>query len=403
MSVLTTESFIRYERRTIPDLERNTDLDAGGYTCTEYIRNTVNPDNSTSQYVNKLTITSDPTYASRNALTVKRSYDVGWPAAAKLAKYFDTPTTHWIMGARVEISKSTDAIPNNATDGLGLVIGPADMSKVSSAATSDVQYALPAQMWQTGLRIELNGNKMYTGVSNTSVEIAYPIELGSSYYFEIEVDTGANLFRIWVDDLLLVDTTFDLATLTAAKEQWDKGFAFFFYSAYPSAVADFKIRDVYALKVDGISPSVRLGPTTQVIGELPEADAEVEFIPPVGYAGNYEVAALPVKAFPGAYLAADTVGQFDRYSVPSSSLQGAAAQVHAVGVKAQIANYAAATHTMSAIIKSGGVTSEESLPPMVAGQAFRSNSAYFGVNPDTGAPWTPSEASASEFGIKVTS
>lgn len=398
MSVIFTESFTRYQRRaSVAGAEVNDDLVAGGLSVASYYSNTSAPPGLPSVNGPGLAVAADPVYASRNCLTV----DARTPVAGQGARVgfpFTTPRSHYIFGFRVRVGRSSPA--GSAL----LFIGPESLSKASSTASTLVG-ASPSDPWMALLRIDLFTGAVETGVSGSYVASSYTYTEDSDIFLEVEIDTDDNLVRVWADDLLIVDSAFGVGVLAAAKAVYDSGPGIMVGRYGSTTLPIASIRDVYCLEVDAVAPFLRLGPTTQVIGEVPTDDADVDFTRPGGYASNAEVAALPVVPSPPDFLTADQVGQTDFYGVTGSEVAAAASQVYAIGVKTQVANFAAAAHTIGAVVRSGvvPVTGTEPLGAVSPGTGYVNRSAYFAENPDTLAAWTPQEAADAEFGLTVLS
>lgn len=402
MSVLFTESFMRYQRRAAVEAsETNDDLVAGGLDLVTYYSTNASPPASQNSNYPSLAIAADPIYAARNCMTYQSVATGSGSRAVRVGMPFAASTDHYIFGVRMRLSRS-------ATNGnVFFFIGPAGISKLLSSITNETG-ASPPNPWEALLRVNGSTGLVETGISNAYVATSYTYVEGSDIFIEAEVDTTSNLVRVWIDDLLIVDGIFDAAILAAAKAAYDAGFGMMLSRVHNSTSAsnpDTAIRDIYCLAVDAVAPFQRLGPTTQVIGELPSDDVVVDFARPSGYASNAEVAALPVVPNPADYLTADQIGQADVYSVTGSTVAAAASQVYAVGVKTQVANFAAAAHTVGAVVRSGAVptTGTESLGVVSPGVGFQNRAAYFTENPDTAAAWTPQEAADAEFGLTVLS
>jgi hypothetical protein len=390
MSVLFTESWARFNRRAPATAELNNDLAAGGYELRSYSSGTSYPPTAPVAGTNKWMVDADPVYASRNALLCFRAGANSSSSGAFVLSKFDAPCSHYRMGVRARVAHT------GAGAACRFVIGSQALAK-NPGTTSYVS----ANIWDTLIGIDSVSGGALTGVSNSTVGVPGYSFPGGDVFIEVEVDTVNNLVRVWVDDLLIVDSAFAPGVLAAAKAEYDLGIGFGYLGigVFPAIY----VRDIYCLAVDDEAPFQRLGPTTQVIGEAPTDDISVEFTRPGGFASNAEVAALPVVPSPSDYLTADQVGQTDLYGVAASEVATAASQVYAVCIKTQVANFAAAAHTVGAVVRSGAVpvTGTESLGPITPGSGFLNKAAYFAVNPDTGVAWTPQEAADAEFGLTV--
>lgn len=407
MSVLFTESFMRYNRRALSASERNNDLEAGGYPLRSYVSGITSPPTTPTNIYPKWRIDADPVYAARNVAVSEVQSANSSARATSLPFYFESATSHYIFGARVRLQSSGTLASVNA---MILTVGPANIAKNTSGSTNNQAFARPSTSWSSLFAMDIVDGSVVTGVSNTLENVPYTYVAGKDIYVEVEVDTVANLVRVWVDDLLVVDSVFAAGILASAKAAYDQGIGIMASqsSSLTSNSVEVMVRDVYCLAVDAVAPFQRLGPTTQVIGERPTDDAQAEFTRPAGYDSNAQVAALGVVANPSDYLTADQVDQEDRYTVADSTVSTAASQVYAVGIKTQVSNFAASAHAIGAVIRTdtggGGATSETvSLGSIDPGSGFLNKAAYFTQDPDTGAAWTPTGAAAAEFGLKVLS
>lgn len=410
MSVLFTESFMRYQRRAVAPAtagEVNDDIIAGGLALASYNINLPSaPPNSNMTTTHPTAeVVADPIYGSRNALRTRFNQSGNRTTALRCGFPVSGSPTHVIFGARMRLAYPTAAQIEPHT-----FISHLNVAKPAVSGNTEAA-AFPANAWEAILRVDHRTGITYTGVSGSYVAVtSFVMPTDSDVYVEVEIDTVNNLVRVWVDDLLLIDSAFSAPNLATASAAFSQGLSVYSASRNTSTSSTgffsaVTFRDIYCLAVDAVAPFQRLGPTTQVIGELPTDDAEVDFTRPGGYASNAEVAALPVVLNPSDYLTADQVGQTDLYSVATSEVATAASQVYAVGIKTQVANFAAAAHTVGAVVRSGAVpvTDTESLGSITPGAGFVNRAAYFTENPDTEAAWTPQEAADAEFGLTVLS
>jgi len=402
MSVLFTESFMRYQRRAPTSDELNNDLVAGGWAVRSYSGATVYPPNANINTM-RWQVQADPIYAARNSAKSFSPSPSSGSIGTVLAYTFPAPATHWYMGVRLS-HKRNGANPNISNL---VTIGSQGIRKAGNTDTG-LGGSRPTNTWDCLLQFDQVTGKTFTGISNAYVEVtSYLYPTGSDVYIEVMVDTVNNLVRVWVNDLLIVDGAFNATILAAAKAAYDQGFGIMASSGASSgtSVSEVIMRDIYALKVDATAPFARLGGTTQVLGEKPTDDAQAQFVRPNGYADNADVAALPVIPNPTVYLTGDTIGQEDRYTAAGSTVATAASIIHAVGVKTQIANYAAAAHEVAAVVKPAGGTNTgvSSMGAITPGVGFVNHARYFPTNPDTGVAWTPTEAGAAQFGLRVLS
>lgn len=406
MSVLLTESFMRFDRRYFdPGTEplMNPDLVAGDIEIVSYASGIAWPPSSPGSASPVMFVGQDPVFANRNSLKIDTGGGAGSSRGCKAAFTFDQATSHYIAGFRLRLG----VLNPNHSNGMYFVFGPKSLVKHTSSGSTE-GAALPLNTWMTAAAIGIQppNGFIFSEVSGARETAPVSYTSGTDVYVEVEIDTDENLVRVWVDDLLVLDTAFAGGDLATAKAEYDQGFCF--YVAIDQAGSTridptCDIRDVYCLKVDAVEPFTRLGATAQVVGERPGADVQAEFARPGGYGSNAEVVSLPVEPDPGVFVTADTIGQQDMYSVPSSDLATVASQVYAVGIKAYVSNFAASAHSLSAVVKSDTTEGEQAIAAMDPVQPFSNFSTYFTTNPDTGLAWTPGEVADAEFGLKVTS
>lgn len=411
MSVLFTESFMRYQRRGVAPAtggEVNDDLLAGGINLASYNLNLppAPPNSNMTTTHPTAEVVADPVYGARNALRARFNVSGSRTMALRSGFPYSGSPSHVMFGVRIRLHLPTAVQTEPHT-----FLSHLNVAKPSITGNTETA-AFPANPWEAVVRIDHRTGTVYTGVSGSYVAVVgYTAPAETDIFIEVEIDTTNNLVRVWFDDLLLIDSAFAVGSLASAAAAFGQGVSI--YSAVRNTTTSsfglfiaVTFRDVYCLSVDGVAPFQRLGPTTQVIGELPTDDAQAEFTRPAGYDANADVAALPVTTNPPEYLTADQVDQEDRYTVADSVVATAASAVYAIGVKTMLANYAAASHSVGAVVQTdtggGGATSETvSLGSISPGSGFVNKAAYFTQDPDTGAAWTPAGAAAAEFGLKV--
>ena len=235
--------------------------------------------------------------------------------------------------------------------------------------------------------------------SGTATAISYSLSTGKDYYVEIELDTSAGTYRVWVDDYLIIDSSMSAAAKTAYTAAWALRFARR-SEVNNTPIPMAYVSDIYVLKDDGVAPSARLGKTTRVKGELPNADVSVSFDRPTGYTSNFGVVANGIASTntPTSYLTGSGVGATDIYAVP---LDTYAAQVYAVKVSAIAANFSSAAHRVDAVLKDGnGKSIARPMATLAAGAAFSPLQSIFTVAPD-GSAFTPQNVATANFGYTI--
>lgn len=220
---------------------------------------------------------------------------------------------------------------------------------------------------------------------------------GKLAYLEYQITPTE--FRVWLDDVLVLQKNVTLTpeTIDIATVSWIPSGG---YSGMWLADGRWAIADVYTLVVDDVVPSTRLGPSTRVIGTVPESDVAVQFARPSGYASNAAVVAQPFDPNSSNFLKTDTPGAKDLYVGAADNETATASLVHAVGVKIVAQNMESAPHVMQPIVSAGGNDQGTSY-------TLNSNLVKYAhishVDPSTGQAWTPSGATTARFGMKLVS
>lgn len=232
--------------------------------------------------------------------------------------------------------------------------------------------------------------------SSASTAIQSPVRLqaGAANYVELRYDGTTT--SVWIDDVLVHQHTGTYTNLN----YFQIGFARI--ANFQLLVARWAISNIYALLEDGTAPNTRLGKTTRVLGKRPQADVVTELVRPPEASTNAEVVAQNVIASPSSFLIAQEVGDTDLYSASDINVVGSPI-VHAVSVKALVANNAAAVHGATVLVDSSSVegeSAETSLPVLGGFQLVRGN---FPVDPATGLPWEGIAASEAAFGLRASS
>lgn len=238
------------------------------------------------------------------------------------------------------------------------------------------------------------------GARGTATALSYTLNTDTDYYVEVEMDTSAGTYRVWIDDYLIIDASMAAAAKTAMLASWGWSVGGYGGGNFVDIKPCCYLSDIYYLMDDGVTPSERLGKTTRVKGELPSADVSVSFDRPTGFTSNFDVVndGISSAGDPAAYLTGSGVGATDVYAVP---LDTYAAQVYAVQVKAIAANFSSAEHRVDAVIKDGnGNTQAATLGTLAGGAPFTPLSAIFTVAPD-GSAFTPQNVASANFGYTI--
>ena len=230
----------------------------------------------------------------------------------------------------------------------------------------------------------------------SEVQSARRITPGKMAYLEYRITQTE--IRVWLDDVLVLQKSVarNNSTINIATVAWAPGAG----SGMSGIPGRWAIADWYNLVEDAVTPNVRLGPATRVIGVRAESDSFAQFMRPSGFASNAAVAALPLNPDSANYLKTDTIGVQDIYSGTEDSATATAAIVHAMSVKVIGQNIEAAVHTMSPLLVSNGVAQGA---PIALPAAVGPVVSFSAVDPNTGVAWTGADAAVSQFGMKLES
>lgn len=183
--------------------------------------------------------------------------------------------------------------------------------------------------------------------------VQHPLRLvgGRLYYIEVRYDPATGDIRVWVDDTYVLNyvkvqanpTYLTVSTMDNAAASVGTGY-------------EIQFSNWYILIDDGIAPTVRLGPTTRVVGSRPQSDASPnDFQRPSGFDSNAEVAAQDYNMVPQDYLRAVEAGDTDFYETEASADVANSQLVHAVAVRATMSNLDSGLHSGEALLRSGDV------------------------------------------------
>lgn len=360
-------------------------------------------------------IDQDPVVAAKKRFSNGlRSYTASgwrWSGTTEFRYTFSQPVTHYRIGYLVRIASGSMRLANPST--VYNVMFASVFSRRSVPLLNTQTQVANDNIFGVSDASAL-GTISSTGASsllfyskNTIIPNLSLFPRDRDIFIEIEVDTVNQLLRVWIDDLLWAQPTWE-----STWSDLVNGFSLYFTSnegingAVDSSLygniyfSDFHLLDC----TDGISPVNRLGATTRVLGEAPSSDFQVDFSRPSAFNSNAEVAAQLISSTtaPSNFLSANSAGQRDLYATLNSDITNVAAIVHGVTVKGRVANAAAANHSMAAIM-SDGVNTVEGLEKAInPSDGVVSVAGAFSLAPD-GSPWTPESAASSYFGLEVKS
>lgn len=231
------------------------------------------------------------------------------------------------------------------------------------------------------------------------------LKYDTDHFFECEVDTVAKTLKVWVDDAYAGQATWN--------DTYDAALANGFQirlgrqaGATITASADMGgifLSDIYCVDIsDSITPNTRLGKTTRVMGEAPDADVSTMFARPDSFNGNYDVINDPIAdtTTPVNYLTGDGAGAEDMYQTTNSNISQFAGQVYGVQIHARFQNASAASHTMAVTTQDATTKTENSLGSIGAGSGIQMRSVILNKTP-SGDNWTAAKAASLKYGFKI--
>lgn len=197
-------------------------------------------------------------------------------------------------------------------------------------------------------------------VGSTAVaQHSFRFSPGKLHYVEFRYDPATGDIRVWVDDSLVLNYVKEIPSHHVVSFIMRSGLS-------PLFGADPRIQfgNWYILSEDGIAPTVRLGPTTRVVGTKPASDSGPnDFERPSGFSSNAEIAAQPYDENPTTVLRADEKGATEFYKTTQSNDVATAQLVHAVAVRSTMSNLDMGTHAGESLLRSGEtVATSEDIP-----------------------------------------
>lgn len=239
-----------------------------------------------------------------------------------------------------------------------------------------------------------------SAVTSSSMVLSSDVD----HFIEVKADRTANTLRVWVDDLLVLDSTMT-ATFSAKLAT-----GIVFQTGTVSGTAGTStgigayLSDMYFIDAtDTVAPYTRLGKTTRVRGEKPTSDYSVQMSLPDGYTNHYDVVddQISSTAAPSVYLSAETAGTKDLFGT-SSDATGYASAVHGVVIKSVSGNYGETSHTIGGVMSDGTTESVVNMATLAAASGWDAIMSVHPTAPD-GTSWTPAKVAAAKFGVELVS
>jgi hypothetical protein len=187
--------------------------------------------------------------------------------------------------------------------------------------------------------------KWYTDAAQSSKALTP----GRMNYIEYRI-SGDDV-RVWIDDTLVLQkanvplNTESIAIVVEQNTLTAPG------TNLTGAAGRWSFGNWYNLCEDAVTPNVRLGATTRVIGKRPDADVSTQFTRPSGFASNAAVAGQNLVDNPTYTLQSLNVGDQDVYSTTDNTTS-TAKLVHAVVTKTLVANLESNPHALRPVIRS---------------------------------------------------
>lgn len=444
MGIITTESFARFARGKFDfsagtsGLARPIQADTEWREITGYAA--VADAQNGAFYANDdigIGIVQDPIVASKNRLcmdsiVVPANTKIGAGHTYCLEKLFSTPKTKFQVGflCRFPTGQYTKDNPASTTVmGYGIELCAAGRSRsnnsaaqpryatvagASGAAAHSVvsidTFGVPGTPMPTLTTVVNNGSTTPTFRIKGTTDpngAGIALKMDTDIFVEVEVDTTNQTLRIWVDDVYAGTSAWSASG--SGDAPFTNGFQIRLYRggttnyAVTTDLGGVMLSDVYCLDLsDGVVPNTRLGKSTRVMGEAPDADVSTMFSRPDGFAGNYDVVNDPIasNSAPTVYLTGEGEGTEDLYRTAGSNIGSFAGTVYGVVLRARYQNASGSAHTLAITSSDGTTKTENSLGSVAAGTGVLMKSVVLNKAPDNSA-WTPAKAAALRYGFKI--
>lgn len=336
-------------------------------------------------------IVADPVFANRNRLQMAVSVGGGNTGVVGMIRRVSS-----YAGTR-RIGFLLRMLPTTSETQLNIDPGTATRAAAAHPVIAGLQSLISFYLAPSSTTVKLS----HSG-TGTAVALATTLVTDVDYYIEIELNTSAGTYRVWVNDFLYVDAALSAAAKAAYTDSWGFRVETGAVALAGTVIPIGMISDIYVLKDDGVAPSGRLGRNTRVKGELPTSDVRADFTRPAGYNSNWSVVDNQISSAstPTDYLIAGAVGARDLYT--SSTDPSYAQVIHGVSVKAVMANMSSSASVVSAVHSDGVNTRLVPLASLSAGVGFAGYKAETTLGPG-GVAFTPDTIANVAFGVEITS
>lgn len=366
MSLIYTESFIAFGTYNGGD-DYDPAAGAGAAARSAYALNLARAgyEVKTSANTSKDTsggfvVRADAVYPQRNALTHSSDVTAGVNAGVTAAFRRTLPQTdrQIIIGFSLFIPGSYVPNPSASTVPCFRMA-----STLKSDATWTTAVANNAQLY--------NARELFRVADDLSVrwgtdaaQSSKRLKPGVMNYLEVRI--SPNEVSVWIDDVFVMQKLVGPPTETVAwifENNANAGSASG-GTNMSGAPGRWQIGNMYVLFNDGVAPTVRLGPTTRVIGSRPDTDVDVRFIRPSDAPTNASVAAQDLVDAPARQLQSTLVGDYDTYSSNQSAgdIQ-TMGMIHAVATKVLAQNLEPDVHAVRPYLKYGSATEAADVKP----------------------------------------
>ena len=339
--------------------------------------------------------------------TPKTKYVVGFLARFKLGTYFTAGTTYNVPQMFEFCAAGRSRLVPNANMQLRYFVVGGTTAAAQSVFGAD-NGSRPAVNWAVMSDAAVGPANPPTFRMKGAADpngAGIQLKYDTDHFFECEVDTVAQTLKVWVDDVYAGTAAWN-ATYDAGLAngfQIRHGYCFGQNFVPTADLGGLYISDIYCVDLtDGVVPNTRLGKTTRVMGEAPDADVSTMFTRPDGFNGNYDVVNDPIvdTSTPTASLSGDGAGAEDMYQSAGSTITQFAGTVYAVQIHARFQNASASSHTLAIPTQDATTKVDNSLGTIAAGSGVQMRSVILNKTP-SGDAWTPAKAAALKYGFKI--
>lgn len=336
MSLVNTESFFAYGTYNGNDAF---DASTGGanQARTAYALNLARagypvymPSNATADTSGGWVVRADPVDPSQHALYPSSAAgNVNLGVMAGFKKKLPITDKQIIVGFSVFIP--TEYIPNTSSSTVPVL-------RINATVDTDAA-------WQAvGITPLASAKEVFRVCNDLSIrwgtdaaQTSRKLNVGVVNYMEFRIDPGS--VSVWIDDTFVMQKSVSLLAQSVAFMFENNINAFAGGTNMSGNPGRWALSNMYFMVNDGVAPTVRLGPTTRVVGSRPDTDIDVRFVRPIAAPSNASVAAQDLVDAPPQALQSVNVNDFDTYSsAQAGDTIRSMAMVHAVAIKVLASN-----------------------------------------------------------------